>query len=102
MLGNGSAALVYIPPGVWSTGCINQLIFALDCLGGAIQFSVTYFLSGTCPSGQSQSCQSPGYAPFGLTLVDYTCNPFMLHYRIVGAECPLVSASGYTSFVVTE
>jgi hypothetical protein len=26
----------------------------------------------------------------------------MLHYQIVGAECPLISGSGYTSFAVTE
>ena len=102
MLGNGSAPLVYRPPGLWSTGCINQVIFALDCLGGVTQFAVSFFVSGSCPGGQSQSCQSPGYEPFGLTLVDYTCEPFMLHYQIVGAECPLLSGSGYTSFVVTE
>jgi hypothetical protein len=102
MLGNRSVPLVYRPPGMWSTGCINQLILALDCLGGVIQFTVTYFLSGTCPSGQYQTCQSPGHAPFGLTLVDYTCEPFMLHYQVTSADCPLVRGSGYSSFVVTE
>jgi hypothetical protein len=102
LLGNGSATLLYKPPGMWNTGCINQLIFALACNGGLIEFVLAYFLSGECPSGQSQACQSPGAPPFGLTLADYTCEPFMLHYQIVGADCPLVSATGYTSFTVTE
>jgi len=101
-LGNSSAPLVYRPPGLWSTGCVNQIIMALDCLGGIIQFAVTFFVSGSCPGGQSQSCQSPGYEPFGLTLADSTCSPFHLHYQIVGAECPLLSGSGYTDFFVDQ
>lgn len=103
MLGNGSAPLVYRPPNLWSAACVNQLVIAMDCLAGIIQFVVTYFVSGSCPSGQFQSCQSPGFDPFGLTLVeDYTCDPFHLHYHITGAECPLLSGSGYTDFYIDE
>lgn len=89
---------------MWSTGtsCKNQLIYTMACLGGVIRFAVTYFVSGACPTGQSQTCSSPGSAPFGLTLVDYTCDPFHFHYRIVEPGCPLMSNIGYVHFYIDE
>jgi len=100
MLGNGSATLTYNAPNVWRSVCTNEIIFALVCAAGSMQLSVTYFLSGECPTGQSQACIGPGSAPFGLTLADYTCSPFHFHYRVTGVNCPLIWESGYTDFYV--
>jgi hypothetical protein len=92
----------YAPPGSWGSDCVNQLLFGLGCTGGYIQFTVTYFVSGACPDGQSQSCHNPGSAPFAFTLADYTCDPFHLHYTVTGTNCPLVYESGYTDIYVDE
>jgi hypothetical protein len=101
-LGNGSAALVFTPPGQWNSGCTNHLLFSLSCPGSLIQFTVTYFLSGSCPTGQSQSCNSPGHEPFALFLASYNCAPFFLQYTVTGASCPVLGSNGYSSFTITE
>ena len=64
LIGDGSTPLVFVPPGQWNSACTNQLLFSLACPGSSVTLSVTYFLSGSCPTGQSQSCVSPGYDPF--------------------------------------
>jgi hypothetical protein len=102
MLGNGSATLNYTPPGQWNTGCTHGLVYSLSCPGSILQFSVTYFLSGNCPSGQQQACSSSGAPPFALRLTDYSCSPLYLKYVISGSGCPVLGSSGYSSFVVTE
>ena len=43
--GNGSVRFVYQPPGVWSTGCTNGVLFTLTC-GGGLKGS-----AAVCPSG---------------------------------------------------
>ena len=102
LIGPGSTPLVYQPPGQWNSACTNQLLFSLACPGSWIKLSVTYFLSGFCPTGQSQSCVSPGYDPFTLSLDGSTCSPFFLHYTVTGAGCPVLWSGGYASFTITE
>lgn len=102
LVGNGSAALAFVPPGQWISACANQLVFSLLCPGRGTQFNVTYFLSGTCPGGQSQSCTSPGSDPFGLLLSSYSCSPFLLQYSINSNICPVLWANGYSTFTITQ
>jgi hypothetical protein len=102
VLGSGATPLVYSPPGQWNSGCVNQLLFSLSCPGSMVQFSVTYFLSGSCPGGQQQSCSSASAAPFALYLANSTCSPFYLRYAITTAGCPALGSDGYTAFTITE
>ncbi len=102
LIGAGSTPLVYVPPGQWNSACTNQLLFSLACPGSSITLSVTYFLSGYCPTGQSQRCVSPGYDPFTLSLDSTTCSPFFLHYTVTSTGCPVLWSSGYTSLSITE
>ena len=101
LVGNGSTPLVY-GGGGWTTDCVNQMLFQLACAGSVIQLSATYFLAGTCPSGQPQTCTSPGSNPLALTLDSYACSPLYLHYTVTGSNCPALWSNGYTSFAVTE
>jgi hypothetical protein len=102
LIGSGSTPLVYSPPGQWNSPCTNQMLFSLSCPGSNSAFSVTYFLSGSCPTGQGQSCTSPGSGPLALLLDSATCSPFYLHYTVTAASCPVLYTSGYTSLVITE
>ena len=86
----------------FSIDCVNQMLFQLACAGSVIQLSATYFLAGTCPSGQPQTCTSPGSNPLALTLDSYACSPLYLHYTVTGSNCPALWSNGYTSFAVTE
>jgi hypothetical protein len=100
--GTGSVPLVYSPPGNWNSACSNQLLYALSCPAGQIQFSVTYFLTGDCPKGQQQSCTSPGRNPFSLVLSSFTCKPFFLRYACTVQSCVVLGDDGYTQFTITE
>ena len=102
LLGPGSGTLVFTPPGQWRSTCINQMLFELACAGAMVQLSVTYFPSGACPSGQSQSCTSLGSAPFALTLASFSCSPFLLHFTVNSAGCPALWSNGYTALTITE
>lgn len=103
LIGNGSAPLVY-SAGSWATGCLlsNSIQFALACVGGLIQLVATYYLSGVCPSGQAQSCISPGSNPFTFTLSSYQCSPFQLVYAVTSLNCPVLWSNGYTQFTITN
>jgi hypothetical protein len=101
VIGNGSTTLTYAAPGQWNSGCVHGVLYSLTCPGSILQFSITYFLSGPCPSGQSQSCSTAGVPPFSLTLSSYTCSPFSLVYNISDASCPVLGSSGYSQFTVT-
>lgn len=98
-----TAPLIY-SAGAWNTGCLNdlQLIFGLLCNGGAIYFCATYFLSGVCPTGQSQQCCTPGSDPFDFTLTSWKCSPFQLVYTVTGAGCPVLYSSGYETLTITN
>ena len=102
LFGDGSTPLSYASPGHWTSACTNQLLFSLACPGSMITLTVTYFLSGSCPTGQSQSCVSPGYDPFTLSLESSTCSPFFLQYTVTGAGCPVLWSNGYSSLTITE
>jgi hypothetical protein len=102
LVGSGSAPLVFRPPGQWNSACSNQLLYSLTCPGGQVQFAVTYFLTGTCPTGQKQSCVSPGHNPFALLLTSSSCSPLFLRYQCTSQICPALGNEGYSSFTITE
>ena len=102
LLGPGSCTLVFSPPGQWTSSCVNQMLFQLSCPGSMVQLSVTYFVSGGCPSGQSESCTSLGSAPSSLTLASFSCNPFLLQFTVNNTGCPALWSNGYSGFAVTE
>jgi len=98
--GPGSATLThYNLPDRWISGCVDGLIYEILCSGGDLEFLVTYFLSGDCPTGQSNSCSNFRVYPFGLTLSAYTCSPFSATFEV--SECPEIEGPGYTTFTVT-
>ena len=99
--GPGLATMTYTRlPNVWRTGCIDGQIYELLCSDGQIDFAVTYFISGFCPTGQSQFCSNLRVYPFGLVLSSYTCSPFSVTFT-VAPGCPEVESPGYTSFTIT-
>src|SRR5262249_13984003 len=100
--GPGSTPLIFTPPGQWKSPCTNQLLYTLTCPGITAQFCVAYFISGSCPGGQPQTCCAPGFDPFALALTSYTCSPFFLHYTVTSESCAVLAISGYTSFTITE
>jgi len=99
--GPGSATLTYTSlPDVWKTGCVDGQIYELLCSDGTIELAITYFISGFCPTGQSQFCSNLRVYPFALVLASYTCSPFSVTYT-VSPGCPNVESPGYTSFTIT-
>jgi hypothetical protein len=109
LAGNGSDTLVYNPSGpTWATGCSggagvgNQLLFTLLCTGGQIELRVIYFVSGSCPTGQSNYCSNLRTTGSQLFLSSYTCGSgFTMVFTSTTQSCPTISASGFTSFVIT-
>ncbi len=104
ILGNGTATLVYsgTPTTQWISSCTNQLLFELLCTQGVVEFRVYYFLSGSCPNGQSQYCSTIRSIPYKLTQTSLTCSPFLLNCTITSASCPNLAAFGYTGFTVSK
>jgi hypothetical protein len=102
VIGNGSAPLLYTPPGQWNSACAHGLLYSLSCPGSILQFDVTYFVSGSCPSGQRQTCSSGGVPPFALQPGSHASSPFYASFTITGTGCPVLVSSGYTSFTITE
>ena len=104
VLGPGSVTLKYNGPASWISECTNQHIYVLSC-PGSIQFNVTYYLSGACPTGEYQMCTSPGAEPFGITLTSYNCGDahtdLSLVYTLTSSGCPGLWSYGYTSFTIT-
>lgn len=103
IIGNGSTTLSYAgsPTTQWTSACTNQLLFELVCTQNRVEFRVYYFLSGSCPTGQSQYCSTLRSNPNGLTQTGLTCSPFMMTVTLTSASCPSVSTYGYTSFKIT-
>ena len=101
IIGTGSVTMVFDGVNQWNSACTNQLLYSLTCATGAIKFSVTYFVSGSCPTGQRQSCVSPGASPQALTLASYTCSgPFQLNYTCAFADCSVLAGNGYSAFTI--
>jgi hypothetical protein len=100
--GPGSATLTYTPsPDTWLSGCVDEQIYQILCSDGQIQFTVSFFTSGECPTGQGNYCSNLRAYPFGLTLTSYTCSPFSLTFD-VDPNCPAVEGPGYASFTITQ
>jgi hypothetical protein len=71
------------------------------------RFSLTwgwhpYYLSGTYPTGQSQYASTKGRPPFRLDPAWAASGPGLPMAIATGARaCPVLSAYGYTGFVVS-
>ena len=68
LTGPGSTTLVYNGnphSPTWKTGCVNNLLFQILCAGGEVEFDVTYFISGVCPTGQPGICSNLTPTPTG-------------------------------------
>src|SRR5258708_2188473 len=90
----GSTTLTFTPtPPRWFAGCVGGtagLNYLLTCSGGNVLFTVTYFVSGVCPTGQHASCSNPNAN--GLTLTSFTCSPLSILFTV--SNCLQVSAAG--------
>ena len=104
ILGNGSTPLIYSgsPTTQWTSVCTNQLLYELVCTQNQVEFRVYYFLSGSCPSGQSQYCSTLRSNPNSLTQTNLICSPFLLTCTLTSASCPNISTYGYTGFTVSQ
>jgi hypothetical protein len=104
ILGNGATALVYSgsPTTQWTSACTNQLLYELVCTQNQVEFRVYYFVSGSCPGGQSQYCSTIRSNPFRLAQTNLTCSPFLLTCNVTSASCPNLASNGYTSFTVSQ
>jgi hypothetical protein len=87
LTGGGAVLLMFNGSNQWKSGCANQLVFTLACQGGSLVFSVSYFPSGGCPDGASQSCESSSAGPYGLTVVQQVCSPYLLSYAATASNC---------------
>ena len=104
LFGPGSATMTYTTgPTAWTASCVDGgLIFKLSCVSGNILLTVTYFLSGSCPTGGSNYCgEAVGYAGGWITLASHTCSPFSLTFNVTEADCPILYSAGNTQFVIT-
>ena len=104
IVGDGSTALAYSgsPTTVWKSACTNELLYQLSCVQNQIEFRVTYFLSGSCPTGQSQYASTLRTAPYELTQTGLVCGPgFLLTASVTAASCPVLAAYGYVNFTVS-
>jgi hypothetical protein len=102
ILGNGATTLTWNPGARnWtSTACVRGQSYQLQCAFGQINFFATYYISGECPTGETNVCSSLSTFPFGLTLVSHTCSPFSMTWN-TSPNCPNVESPGFRSFTVT-
>jgi hypothetical protein len=100
--GTLTATMVYDGASTWTTGCVNNVVFALQCVGGVVTFSGNYFISGVCPTGGRRSCASNGGGGALLTQTQATCSPLLLRYSVTNAGCPQINSLGFTTLTVTE
>jgi hypothetical protein len=106
--GNGSDTLVYSGSGTWTTGCSggagigNQLIFTYGCNGGNTELRVYYFISGSCPTGQTNYCSNLRSSGFQLVEGSAVCSPYSVPFTLTSGTCPVLAASGFTGFTVSD
>ena len=99
--GNGSTTLTYNSgTQQWTASCVDEQSYEVLCESGEITLVITYYLSGTCPTGQSAECSSARANPFGLTQTSYTCSPFSITWT-TDPDCPDVEGAGFIDFTVT-
>jgi hypothetical protein len=101
--GAGSTMMTYTSgPNVWSTGCVdNGLEFSLSCTEAGIELRAFFFISGVCPTGETNYCSNLRAVPLGLNLTDFTCSPFVLTFAVPEIDCPAIYSLGNTQFVIT-
>ncbi|WP_165068380.1 hypothetical protein [Paludisphaera rhizosphaerae] len=95
--GTYSATMTFNGVDSWTTGCIGEVEYKLQCGSGAPVFSATYHVGGVCPGGTGVACTSPGT---GLTLTSQSCSPFIRVYSSAG--CPALSAQGIATMTITQ
>jgi hypothetical protein len=104
ILGNASTTLAYTgsPTTQWASACTNQLLYELVCTQNQVEFRVYYFLSGSCPGGQSQYCSTIRSNPYSLTQTNFTCSPLLLTCTVTSASCPNLASYGFTGFTISQ
>lgn len=101
IIGDGSTPLIFTAPSTWISACSNQLLYQILCNAGAIEFRVIYFITGACPSGQSQFCSTLGNNPLKLIRDSLVCGPnFDMEVSLTNASCPNLWGNAYTGFSV--
>lgn len=102
VIGNGSTTFFYTAPCSWSTGCVHGLIYEMICNAfHVVEFRVRYFISGVCPTGQSEFCSTEGANPKRLVRTGLTCgDDFLLTATCDNTSCSNLAANGYTGFTV--
>lgn len=99
LTGVSSAVLAFDGVDSWATGCLGQVRYRLRCQPAGITFTVNAHLASACPDGASVACANPGSSPGGLTLLEKTCDPFVLRYSSAG--CPSLASQGFTEWRIT-
>ena len=103
IIGNGSTRMGFTAPSTWISACTNQLLYQILCNAGQVEFRVIYFISGACPTGQSNYCSTLGNNPLKLTQTSLTCgDAFLLACTVGSSGCPNLYENGYTGFTVSE
>ena len=91
----------YVSAGTrWENVCHRGLVYGLTCSAGVHNFGVTYFLSGECPTGSSQTCSTQDAPPLNVHLDSYVCDPFELRYSVSSSGCGFLAGNGYSTFRV--
>ena len=102
LTGSGSTTMTYSIPGTWATGCCDAgLEFAMSCTEAGIELRAFFFVSGECPTGETQYCSNQRANPLSLQLTDYTCSPFSLKLEVLEDDCPTLYGLGNAQFVIT-
>ncbi len=102
VIGDGTAVLVWDGVNNWQSVCTNQVIYQILCNAGTPEFRVRYFISGSCPTGQSAFCSTLGSNPLKLTKDSLVCGAsFDIEVSVTNAGCPNLWGNGYTSFSIT-
>ena len=102
--GNGSFTLPYTGSNSWQCQCCGpgSLIYGLACNSpNTLQFTVTYFTGGTCPTGTTATCSNDGGPGNQLTLSSYTCSPLSLTFTATEGGCPVLVNGGFESFTIS-
>ena len=77
---------------LWLSACHLVQNWNLNCQLGTVRFEANVWNDETeCfPGAVSPNfCSYTGTSPNQLLLIDYTCNPFHLHFRADGLHCGL-------------
>lgn len=104
IFGDGSILMPQSSICGWATSvCSHNVLFQLLCTSFlTIEFRVIYFVSGVCPTGQSDYCSTERFSPKQLVRTGLTCgSPFLMTISCDTA-CSNLQARGYTGFTVSS